>query len=117
MDNGLVSHRPAVASEPGRTLRNWNGSDVSHPRVIAVPSDSSELAEAVKNRATYPSPLRAAGSLHSMNACFETTGTQVMTRALSQIAVDLAAQTVTVGAGVTLLQIRNVLGPQGVQLE
>ena len=117
MDNSLVSHRPAVASEPGRTLRNWNGSDVSHPRVIAVPRDSSEIAEAVKDRDTYQSPLRAAGSLHSMNACFETTGTQVMTRALNQIKVDLAEQTVTVGAGVTLLQIRNTLRPMGVQLE
>jgi FAD/FMN-containing dehydrogenase len=123
VDNAVVSRagggsRPSsLVPEAGRTIRNWNGSDLSDPRFVAVPRDLDDLVAIVKDRDTYPSPLRAGGSFHSMNACFETTGTQVLTKAFDSLKVDLAAKTVTVGAGVTLLQIRNALRPLGVQLE
>jgi FAD/FMN-containing dehydrogenase len=114
---GGDSHASALSPESGRTFHNWNGSDVSNPRVVAAPRDLADLIEVVKNRKTYPSPVRAAGSFHSMNACFETSGTQVLTKAFDSVKVDLGAGTVTVGAAVTMLQIRNALRPLGVQLE
>jgi FAD/FMN-containing dehydrogenase len=107
----------ALVAQPGRTFRNWNGSDLSRPRVVAAPRDVDDLIAVVKDHHAYPSPLRAAGSFHSMNACFETTGTQVLTKALDTLKVDLDGKTVTVGAGVTLLDIRNALRPLGLQLE
>jgi FAD/FMN-containing dehydrogenase len=112
-----VASRTALKPESGRALRNWNGSDISNPRVIASPRDLEDLIAIVKDGETYPSPLRAGGSFHSMNACFETTGTQVLTKAFDSVKVDLDAGTVTVGSAVTLLQIRNALRPLGVQLE
>jgi FAD/FMN-containing dehydrogenase len=111
-------NRASVLSpEPGRTFRNWNGSDLSNPRVVATPRDLEDLIALVKDRETYPSPMRAGGSFHSMNACFETTGTQVLTKAFNSVKVDLEAGTVTVGAAVTMLQIRNALRSLGMQLE
>jgi len=123
LDNAVVSLATderglsPLVPEAGRTIRNWNGSDLSHPRVVAVPRDVDDLVAILKDRDTYPAPLRAGGSFHSMNACFETTGTQILTKAFDSLKVDLGAGTVTVGAGVTLLQIRNALRPLGVQLE
>jgi len=114
-----INGRPlsTPASEAGRTFRNWNGSDLSHPRVVVAPRNVGDLVAVVQDRDTYPSPLRAAGSFHSMNACFETTGTQVLTKAFDNLTVDLPGRTVTVGGGVNLLQIRNALRPLGMQLE
>jgi len=106
-----------MAAQPARTFRNWNGSDVSNPRVVAAPRDLDDLVTVVKDVATYPSPVRAGGSFHSMNASFETSGTQVLMTALDSVKVDPTAGTVAVGAAVTMLQIRNALSPLGMQLE
>ena len=96
---------------------NWNGSASSVPSVVAAPKDVDELIKVVKEHSTYPSPVRAAGSFHSLNACFATTGTQVLLRDFDGVHVDTASSTVTVGAAVTLLQIRDVLRPHGMQTE
>lgn len=117
LDPVPTDSRGAPVAEPGRSFRSWNGADSSHPRVVASPQDRRELAAVIKDAASFPSPVRAGGSFHSMNACFETTGTQVLTKAFDSIHVDLEALTVTVGAGVTMLQIRNALRPLGMQLE
>jgi FAD/FMN-containing dehydrogenase len=111
------SNAAVPGPQPGRTFRNWNGSDVSQPRVVAAPRNLEDLINVVRDQKTYPSPVRAAGSFHSMNACFETTGTQILTKAFDGVEVDLDSRTVTVGAAVTLLQIRNKLRPLGMQLE
>ena len=96
---------------------NWNGSASSVPRVVAEPKNVDELIEVVKDRSTYPSPVRAAGSFHSLNACFATTGTQVLLGNFDGVHVELASATITVGAAVTLLQIRDALRPHGMQTE
>jgi FAD/FMN-containing dehydrogenase len=107
----------AMTPEPARTIRNWNGSDVSNPRVVAAPRDLDDLVTVVKDVSAYPSPVRAGGSFHSMNASFETSGTQVLLTAFDSLKVDLTTRTVCVGAAVTMLQIRNALRPHGMQLE
>jgi L-gulonolactone oxidase len=98
-------------------FRNWNGSEISQPRVAVAPRDAADVARIVRDTDAYPSPLRPAGSFHSLNACFATSGTQVLTRNLDDIRVDLDAGTVTVGAGVTMVKIRDVLRPYGMQTE
>jgi FAD/FMN-containing dehydrogenase len=96
---------------------NWNGSATSTPQVVAEPKTVEELIEVVKDRESYPSPVRAAGSFHSLNACFATTGTQVLLRHFNDVRVDVAAQTLTVGASVTMVRIRDALRPYSMQTE
>lgn len=96
---------------------NWNGSASSAPQVVAVPRDLGELIEVVKDRDRFPSPVRAAGSFHSLNACFATTGTQVLLRNFDDIRVEVASETMTVGAAVTLVRIRDALRPYAMQTE
>jgi FAD/FMN-containing dehydrogenase len=104
-----------VMSAPA--LSNWNAAFYSYPAVIANPRSLDELIEVVKNRRTYPSPLRVAGHRHSMTPCFTTTGTQVLLRHFNEIRVDLDAETVTVGANVTMMQMRDAVNRHGRQTE
>src|ERR687898_1044120 len=99
------------------TFRNWNNSASSTPQVVAVPKNLEELIDVVKDTATYPSPLRVGGSFHSLNACFASEGTQVLLSHFNQVRVDPEQMTVTVGASVTMLRIRDVLRPFGMQTE
>jgi len=98
-------------------IRNWNNSILSTPQVVAVPKDVHELIEIVKDKDKYPSPIRAGGSFHSLTACFASEGTQVLLSKFHDISVDASAMTVTVGASVELIQIRDALRPHGMQLE
>src|SRR3712207_2537691 len=99
------------------TFRNWNNSASSTPRVVAVPKDLEELIEVVKDKETYPSPLRVGGSFHSLNECFVSEGTQILLSHFNQIRVDPEQMTITVGASVTMIRIRDVLRPFGMQTE
>ena len=98
-------------------LRNWNNSIVSTPRVVAVPHDVQELREMVRDKVKYPSPVRVAASRHSLNACFTSEGTQVLLSRFDKVEVDVAARTITVGASIQLIRIRDALRPHGMQLE
>src|SRR5918997_2646097 len=99
------------------TFRNWNHSASSTPQVVAVPRNLEELVEVVKDTETYPSPLRVGGSFHSLNACFASEGTQILLSHFNQVRVDPEHMTVTVGAPVTMIRIRDVLRPFGLQTE
>jgi FAD/FMN-containing dehydrogenase len=99
------------------TFRNWNGSASSTPRVVAVPRNLEELIDVVKDTQTYPSPLRVGGSFHSLNACFVSEGTQILLSHFNQVHVDPEQMTATVGASVTMIRLRDVLRPFGMQTE
>jgi FAD/FMN-containing dehydrogenase len=98
-------------------FRNWNHSALSTPRVVAVPRNLEELIEVVKDTETYPSPLRVGGSFHSLNECFVSEGTQILLSHFNQVHVDPEQMTVTVGASVTMIRLRDVLRPFGMQTE
>lgn len=100
-----------------QTFSNWNQSAHSRPSVVAIPGSVDELVEIVRNEEKYPSPVRAAGHFHSMNACFETTGTQVLMHHFTDVSVDTEAMTITVGAYVKMIQIRDELRRHGMQTE
>ncbi len=99
------------------TFRNWNHSALSTPRVVAVPRNLEELIDVVKDTETYPSPLRVGGSFHSLNECFVSEGTQILLSHFNQIHIDPEQMTATVGASVTMIRLRDVLRPFGLQTE
>jgi hypothetical protein len=106
----------AGVTNPGIAFRNWNNSASSIPQVVTVPKNLQELIAVVKDT-NYPSPLRVGGSFHSLNSCFATDGTQILLSHFDQISVDVATLTVTVGASVEMIQIRDALRPHGMQIE
>src|SRR5918997_3820135 len=99
------------------TFRNWNHSATSTPRIVAVPRNLEELIDVVIDTTNYPSPVRVGGSFHSLNACFVSEGTQILLSHFNQVSVDPEQMTVTVGASVTMIRIRDILRPFGMQTE
>jgi hypothetical protein len=104
-------------------LTNWNGSDTTRPAVEVTPASVDELVAIVQNTTEFPSPVRAAGHLHSTNPCFSTNqldrpdvrlGTLVQMRpGFSDIRVESSGNEVFVraGAGAKLIAIRDKLRP------
>jgi FAD/FMN-containing dehydrogenase len=106
-----------VRAVGGRSFVNWNGSASSTPSVVVAPADVEELARVITDRDSYPSPVRPAGNFHSLVPCFETTGTQVLLDNFRDVRVDLAANTITVGASLPMIRMRDILRLYGMQTE
>ena len=81
-----------------------------------MPTSVEDLQRIVADHDNYPSPVRAVGSLHSLNASFVTEGTLVLMEKFKHIDVHIDG-TVTVGAGVTMLELRDALRAHGAQIE
>jgi hypothetical protein len=100
------------------TLSNWNDSARCTPATVAAPRDMQELIDIVRDvDGRFPSPVRAIGSLHSLNACFTTSGTAVLMKNFDRRDdPDLGSHTVTVGAGVRMIDLKNHLKRWGLQI-
>jgi FAD binding domain-containing protein len=99
------------------TISNWNGSNRCTPARIVAPQTLAELINIVSDVASYPSPVRAVGELHSLNDSIETDGTAVFMTHFSNIGdPDLQRRTITVGAGVRMIDLKNALKKHGLQL-
>jgi FAD binding domain-containing protein/D-arabinono-1,4-lactone oxidase len=100
-------------------VQNWNDSAGCAPVPVVYPRTVDDLEAIVKDKDKYPSPVRAGGELHSLNPCFTTDGTLVMMKHFKEIG-EPADGTITVGAGVTMIELRDKLrnhGPHGLQIE
>jgi FAD binding domain/D-arabinono-1,4-lactone oxidase len=98
-------------------ISNWNGSHRCSPAAKEAPQNVVRLREIVLDTATFPSPVRALGELHSLNESIETNGTAVFMTHFDEIGPpDLQNHTVTVGAGVRMIDLNNALKKHGLQL-
>jgi FAD/FMN-containing dehydrogenase len=99
------------------SLSNWNYSVVTDPQEVVSPRDLDELQNIVRNSELYPTPIRAIGSLHSLNECFTTTGTAVLMEHFTKMnKPDLKNGTVTVGGGVRMIDLMKYLKKSGLQI-
>ncbi len=93
--------------------RNWSGSVVANPAVIARPRDEAELAAIVRDAAQ----VRVTGAGHSFMPLCETTGTLV---SLDDMAGELIVagdrQSVDAPAGWSLKRLTEALWAQGLSL-
>lgn len=96
---------------------NWNKSVVSYPAEVLRADTVGELRKVVKDSDIYPRPVRVAGHLHSMTACFATNGTQVFLEGDGFERLQMNGDgTLTVGGGVTMFQIASYLRQRKLQL-
>jgi FAD/FMN-containing dehydrogenase len=98
------------------TISNWNGSNRCTPAAIAEPETVPALIAIIRDRHTYPSPVRALGELHSLNESIETAGTAVFMTHFRKIELDRDKKTVAVGAGVTMIELNRALKKERLQL-
>lgn len=98
-------------------VENWAGSIVSYPRKLVRPLSVSRIQQVVADPATYPSPVRAAGSNHSTTECAVADGGTLLEMAgLAEIRIDRKALTVTAGAGALYVDVAEALAREGLQL-
>lgn len=97
-------------------VQNWNDSAGCAPVRVVHPQTVQDLVGIVNDATKYPSPLRAGGELHSLNSCFATDGTLVMMKHFKDIG-EPANGRITVGAGVTMIELRDKLKNHRLQIE
>jgi len=97
------------------TISNWNGSTRFTPAQVVAPRDVKALIAIVLD-SDYPSPLRAIGELHSLNESIATDGTVLFMKHFNKISAPVNRTTVTVGAGVRMIDLNKCLKRYHLQL-
>jgi L-gulonolactone oxidase len=96
---------------------NWAGNQSARPTAVHRPSSEEELSAIVTRAANDRTTVKALGSGHSFTATSVTTGAMIDMSSLSRlIAVDRAASTVTVEAGITIADLNLLLNGLGLAL-
>ncbi len=104
-----------METQTGVEAHNWFGDIRFHPHVIVRPTSEQELIEIVRDRARYPSPVRAAGSNHSTTRCVVSEpGTAVDMKGLSRI-VQIGSDRVTAQAGALCIDVAKELQKHNLQ--
>ncbi|MDF3290080.1 D-arabinono-1,4-lactone oxidase [Streptomyces silvisoli] len=99
------------------TWRNWAGNVTVRPRRIVSPASVDELAAAVRQAAEDGLTAKAVGTGHSFTAVAATDGLLIRPDRLTAVrAVDRAAGTVTVEAGLPLHRLNRLLDSAGLSL-
>jgi FAD/FMN-containing dehydrogenase len=99
------------------TVTNYDGSISSTPQQLARPTSVEELQNILKQRDTYPGPVRAMGSYHSLTPCVSSPGTIVDMKAMDKILrIDAEKMTCTAQAGLEMIDAAEALRKLKLQL-
>ena len=125
--------RPATASEWNALARSLTGTLVQpsnpgysldrvlynlkfvnlHPRAIAYCATTDDVARCVDFATSHGVALAARSGGHSYAGYSNCDGLVIDVSRMATIAVDITANTATIGAGARLIDVYNVLGSQG----
>ena len=98
------------------TITNYDGGIVTTPQQHVHPKTVDELQAILRDPRTYPGPVRAMGSNHSLTPCASSTGTIVGMRGFDRILkIDTAKNTLTAQAGVQLVDAAAALRKKNLQ--
>lgn len=71
----VVAPRAPMRVLKDQKLQNWNLTESTAPAVAAFANSTEDVCAVVADKAAYPSPVLAVGSMHSVNACVSNNGT------------------------------------------
>jgi alditol oxidase len=109
---GSMLPRALAGQEPAGPRENWAGNLTYSTDRLYTPGSVDEVRQVVKSCAR----LRALGTRHSFNTIADSTQNQISLKRLDQIALNEAAHTVTVGAGVTYGKLAPIIDERGYAL-
>jgi hypothetical protein len=99
------------------SVSNYDGAYTASPRELVYAETVEQIQAVLRDPARYPSPVRAMGSYHSLTPCASSDGTMVnMSRMNRVLRIDRDKMTVTVQAGIQLIEVAAALLAEGVQL-
>jgi FAD binding domain/D-arabinono-1,4-lactone oxidase len=89
---------------------NYDGSITTNPQIIIYPQNVAEIQAVLQDPSTYPGPVRAKGSYHSLTPCASTDGTMLdMSQMTQVIAVDTVNNVFTAQAGLQVIDASKAL--------
>ena len=95
---------------------NYDGSITTSPQHLVYPQTVLEIQSILKDSATYPSPVRAKGSYHSLTPCASSTGTILdMTHMAQVIEIDTVNNILTAQAGIQVIDASKALREHDLQ--
>jgi hypothetical protein len=95
---------------------NYDGSITTSPQQLVYPQTVQEIQSILKDPATYPSPVRAKGSYHSLTPCASSTGTILdMTHMAQIIEIDTVNNILTAQAGIQVIDASKALREHDLQ--
>jgi hypothetical protein len=95
---------------------NYDGSITSTPQQLVSPNDVAGIQKILRDTITYPSPVRAKGSYHSLTPCVSSDGTIVDMSAMAQVVqIDKPNNVFTAQAGMQIIDASKALRKQGLQ--
>jgi hypothetical protein len=86
------------------------------PAAVVRPTTPTEIAEIMKDRKRYPSPLRPVGSGSSTTRCITANGGTVIDLSDMNRVLRIDADTVTVQPGIPLPDLADILSDSGMEL-
>lgn len=103
---------PDVAAD---SITNWEGGVTYRPAVVVRPKTIDDVVRVVKDAASYPSPVRAVGKLHSPAPCSaDIGGTMLDMTGMTRI-LDIGHDYVTAEAGALYIDVAEELARHGKQ--
>ena len=98
------------------TIVNYDGSIISNPKQLVYPQSVEEIQSILRDSSTYPSPVRAKGSYHSLTPCASSDGTIVdMSRMTQIIQIDGGNSAFTAQAGLQFIEASKALREHNLQ--
>jgi FAD/FMN-containing dehydrogenase len=95
-------------------VKNWFGDIEQHPKVVVQAESVNELVDILKDRETYPSPVRAIGSNHSTARCGVADEGTVIKMKMNRV-LSISEDTVTAEAGALYIDVAEELRKHGLQ--
>jgi FAD-linked oxidoreductase len=113
----MSSDTAARLTTPTLAWRNWDGNQRAVAAAVLAPASVDDVSTIVKRARETGHTVKAVGSGHSFTAIARTDDQRLELHGLADlISIDRTAQTVTVGAGMTLSVLNALLDQHGLAL-
>ncbi len=97
-------------------ITNYDGGITTSPQQLIYPETVEQIQAVLRDPTTYPSPVRAMGSFHSLTPCPCSDGTILrMSKMDKVISIDTQNQTFTAQAGMQMIDANHALRAQNLQ--
>jgi hypothetical protein len=98
-------------------ISSYDGSITFTPAQLVYPTTVDQIQSILRDTTTYPSPVRAMGSGHSLTPCIATIGTTLNMSKMNQLlSIDTQAMTFTAQAGMQIHEASDALRAQHLQM-
>ncbi len=95
---------------------NYDGSIATTPQQLIYPETVDQIQAVLRDPKTYPSPVRAMGSYHSLTPCASSDGTVLRMSNMNRIiSIDSKNQTFTAQAGLQMIDANHAMRAQNLQ--